>query len=109
MFTRFTNTLPLLPDDIPLMVRQEAADGVAHYDFHVCRGVVRHALWWLKANNKWYQDVAIDERRVEVLLEDGNWEERVAHEEIAFNNNLLDVQQLPQRGMSMLIIRWYSS
>ena len=42
--TRFANTLPLLPDNIPLIVRREVANGVAHYDFHVRRGVVRHAL-----------------------------------------------------------------
>jgi hypothetical protein len=98
--TRFANALPFLPDEIPLIVRRERPDGVGHYDFRVRRGIVRADLQWLKANNKWYRDIMIDEARLEALPEDGNlqciWEE-----EVIPNNDMQDVQQPLQDEMGM--------
>lgn len=50
--TRFANALPLLPDDVPLIVRREGVNGAGHYDFGERREAVRQALLWLRANNK---------------------------------------------------------
>ena len=96
--TRFANALPLLPDEIPLIVRREGSDGVGHYDFRVRRGVVRAAIQWLKANNKWYSDIVIDEARLEALPEDGNLQ-RIWEEEVVANNDMQDIQQPLQSDM----------
>jgi hypothetical protein len=73
---RFVNTLPLHPDNVPLIVRRQGMDGAGHYDFRVRRGVVRRALLWLKANNKWYRDIDIDWAGMGQLPDDGNMEDR---------------------------------
>ena len=69
---RFANELPLQPDEVPLIVRRDGQGGVNHHDFRVRRHKVRAALLWLIVNNKWYQDVHINEARIDALPEDGN-------------------------------------
>ena len=77
--TRFFNTLPLHPDNVPLIVRRRGVDGAGHYDFRVRRGVVRQALLWLQANNKWYRNIQIDWAGLGELPDDGNLEARFTH------------------------------
>jgi hypothetical protein len=43
-------------------------DGSIFRDFHVRRGKVMRALHWLKANNKFYRDIDIDDEILQTLV-----------------------------------------
>ncbi|RGB26434.1 hypothetical protein C1646_674788 [Rhizophagus diaphanus] len=46
-------------------------------DFHVHRGKVMRALHWLKANNKFYRDIDIDDEILQTLPENGSFAEKL--------------------------------
>ena len=56
----FVTSLPHLASDIDIiLVRKEVTSG-SHKDFRVCRSKIVPALYWLKQNNKYYQDITMD-------------------------------------------------
>ncbi len=67
----FTNRLPRHPSslDVLLIRRQSANDSTAFRDFIVRRGKVGNALVWLKANNRYYEDIIIDQEILQSLPE----------------------------------------
>ena len=68
----FANSLPRLPSEFDvIVVRNEGAINT-HSDFRVRRGVVRLALQWLLANNRYYLNVRINLDALALLPEDGN-------------------------------------
>ena len=72
--SRLATVLPQLPADVPLIVRRANLTEEKHYDFRVRRQKVEDALLWLKANNKWYQNVTISQERLSQLPVDNNLE-----------------------------------
>ena len=72
--SRLATVLPQLPVDMPLIVRRANLTEDKHYDFRVRRRKVEEALVWLKANNKWYQNVTISQERLSQLPMDNNLE-----------------------------------
>lgn len=67
----FTNRLPRHPSSLDVLVirRQSANDSTAFRDFIVRRAKVRNALMWLKANNRYYADIIIDQEILQSLPE----------------------------------------
>ena len=55
-----------------LIVRRSANKSSAHKDFHVRREKVAVALLWLKANNRYYEDITIDDEVLRSLPENGS-------------------------------------
>ncbi|MGJ8945966.1 DUF6570 domain-containing protein, partial [Salmonella enterica subsp. enterica serovar Kentucky] len=71
----FVTSLPRLASDIDvILVRKEGASG-SHKDFRVCRSKILCALQWLKRNNRYYQDITLDESALAQLPEDGDLSE----------------------------------
>ncbi|CAG8781808.1 19739_t:CDS:2, partial [Gigaspora rosea] len=69
----FTTRLPRHPPTLNILIvhRQSANDLTAFRDFIVCRNVVTNALCWLKANNRYYADIIIDNEVLESLPQEG--------------------------------------
>ena len=67
--TSFANTLLQLSNEI--VIRKEGAAD-SHHNFHVRQTVVLHALQWLVVNNKYYKDIRINTKTLEILPEDGD-------------------------------------
>jgi hypothetical protein len=88
--SRLATVLPQLPVDVPLIVRRANLTEEKHYDFRVRRGKIEAALNWLKASNKWYQNVTISEERLSQLPMDDNLEHVFVRE-----TTELDLPDLP--------------
>ncbi|KAK3914465.1 Vacuolar membrane-associated protein iml1 [Frankliniella fusca] len=69
----FVKELPVKVTDLNsvIIVRKEGEDNTYH-DFNVRAGNVRAALVWLKQNNKFYEDISINEDNLNLLPEDSN-------------------------------------
>ena len=58
--------------DVLIVRRQSANESTAYKDFSVRQKKVGVALLWLKANNRYYEDIIIDEEIIRSLPEDGS-------------------------------------
>ncbi|KAE8738768.1 hypothetical protein FOCC_FOCC015740 [Frankliniella occidentalis] len=69
----FARELPMKITDLNsiIVVRKEGEDNTYH-DFHVRAHKVKAALVWLKHNNKFYEDIMINEDNLNLLPEDSN-------------------------------------
>ncbi len=68
----FASTLPRLPTKLDIItVRKQGAKNT-HHDFRVRKLVVLHALQWLLNNNKYYRNINLDMRAIDLLLHDGD-------------------------------------
>ena len=56
----FVTSLPRLTSDIHIILVRKGASG-SHKDFRVRRSKILCALQWLKQNNRYYQDITLDE------------------------------------------------
>ena len=70
----FTKRLPRHPSTLDVLVirRQSANDSTAFRDFNVRRSKVGNALVWLKAHNRYYEDIVIDEEILQSLPVNGS-------------------------------------
>ena len=70
--------LPHDPSSLDLLIdRRYSEDGSNFQDFHVRRGKVTRTLHWLKANNKFYSDINIDDEILQTLPENGSIAEKL--------------------------------
>ena len=68
----FASTLPRLPTELDIItVRKQGAKNT-HHDFRVRKLVVLHALQWLLNNNKYYRNINLDMRAIDLLPHDGD-------------------------------------
>ncbi|PKB91799.1 hypothetical protein RhiirA5_368490 [Rhizophagus irregularis] len=58
--------------DFYMIYRRHSEGGSNFRDFHVRRGKVMRALHWLKANNKFYRDIDIDDEILQTFPENGS-------------------------------------
>lgn len=67
----FVNRLPRCPSSLEiLIVRRQSESNLASFrDFTVRRSKVACALFWLKANNRYYNDISIDDEVLQSLPE----------------------------------------
>src|SRR4051812_29855704 len=67
----FTKRLSRTPSSIDILIirRQSANDSTVFWDFIVRWDKVARALAWLKANNRYYADIIIDEEIIKNLPE----------------------------------------
>ncbi|PKY12906.1 hypothetical protein RhiirB3_322927, partial [Rhizophagus irregularis] len=67
----FATRLPRNPLSLEILIirRHSASDLTAFRDFTVRRAKVTRALQWLKANNRYYADIIIDEEALQSLPE----------------------------------------
>src|SRR6185436_6189817 len=64
----FTTRLSRHPSSLDiLVVRRQSANNLAFKDFNVRRVKVFRALHWLKANNRYYADIVIDNEILQSL------------------------------------------
>ena len=72
--SRLFNSLPPTPNEINAIIlgAKNTPSGLAY--FRVRAQVVRKALIWLKANNRYYHDIIIDESEISNLPSDGSYE-----------------------------------
>ena len=70
----FTKWLPRNPFSLDVLVvqRQSSNETTAYRDFYVRRDKVARALVWLKANNRYYEDIIIDNEILQSLPENGS-------------------------------------
>ena len=65
-------SLPRSASDVDIiLVRKEGASG-SHKDFRVHRSKILSAFQWLKLNNRYYQDITLNESALAQLPEDGD-------------------------------------
>ena len=69
----FVNTLPRQPTSLDIVVVRKESSANSHRDFRVRRLKVVNALHWLLANNKYFQDITVDNDVISNLPEDDNF------------------------------------
>ena len=55
----FVNTLPRQPTSLNIVVVRKESSTNSHHDFHV-RSKVVNVFQWLLANNKYFQNITVD-------------------------------------------------
>src|SRR5439155_8558746 len=66
-----------------LVVRDQSANNSAGFrDFKVRHAKVTHALCWLKENNRYYEDIIIDDEILRSLLVNGSIDDQLQNTEI---------------------------
>ena len=68
----FAKQLPRLPSELDVVLVRKVYESGSHKDFRVRRSNVLHALQWLKANNKYYRSISIDDQALQQLPRDGD-------------------------------------
>ena len=67
----FAKQLPRFPSELDIVLVKEYESG-SHKDFRVRRSNVLHALQWVKANNKYYRSISINDQALQQLPQDGD-------------------------------------
>ncbi len=67
----FASSLPRIPNELDVIIVRKKTDAGLHRDFHVRRSRVLGALQWLKNNNIYYENIAINNDAVAMLPEHG--------------------------------------
>jgi len=68
----FATTLPRKPSELDIILVRREGSQDSHQDFRVRRSVLLAVLLWLKQNNKYYRDIAIDQATLNTLPNDVN-------------------------------------
>ena len=68
----FATSLPRKPSELDIILVRKEGSQNSHHDFRVRKSVVLNALQWLKENNKYYQDITIDQSTLDSLPDDGD-------------------------------------
>lgn len=74
----FTTRLPRYPSSLDvLIVRRQSENSTSFRDFTVRRAKVACALSWLKANNRYYSDIIIDNEALQSLPSNGSIDDQL--------------------------------
>ena len=69
----FVNTLPRQPTSLDIVVVTKESSTNSHHDFRVRRSKVANTLQWLLANNKYFQNITVDNDVISNLPEDDDF------------------------------------